>query len=882
MAPRKPHTNGSSLPSFDLVKGAAIGRWADIAQQVFGLSSAFLTGEHTECPKCGGKDRFRVFDDFAQTGGAICNQCARDLGDGFKLGDWFLGTPKAETLAQVATFLGVTANGSQSHSRLSADPAEHLAWLPWNEALVGLWCLSKPPIIPAALRRCGAKLARYRDKYTVIALPVWGEKLTAAAPVGWCIYNITGGTLPKFTKIAGDKPKIEQVKVKLTYGTRQGLIGPLDELAAASHVWKLEGPSDLLAWLSLDNIATGHIAVTNSSGAGEHPLQWIVSLFAGKIVYTLHDADLPGEKGSTGWTDERGSWHPGWASEGARHASESRLVKLPYAVAADHGRDLRDWCTESSPDMPPRSFVDLLELAADAEIVEPPAGEPDPDDAANIKPNEAIDDPHRLARANLERYAAITGGGKIRYWREEWFVYKHNRYRRLGTKEFSAKVAGSIKEEFNRANIEDQRRWEEKRQADPDHDEPRPEARKVTKTLVSNVVQATTSTQILSAEVELNSLIDGTGRRSGSRARNWIAMANGIVDVDAFLNDRELDEVLLPHTSDWFSTVCLPYNFDPDATCPRWEAFLDRCMEGDQDLIAVLQEWAGYLLLPDTSQQKFVINEGEGGNGKSVYIAGVQALLGEDNCSAVPLDKFSGQFDLTETLGKLANICGDMGEIDKIGEGHLKSFVSGDRMLFSRKNLSGINTTPTARLMFNTNNRPRFGDKSSGIWRRLLLIPWNVTIAATERVLGMDKVAWWQASGELPGMLLWAVRGLHRLRMQKAFTYSEKIEEGLNSYRREVNPAREFLLEHLEPHPTTAVRTKSLYDLYRKWTDQNGNQPMAATVFGREVFRAFPEVVRERSPGGDRHWRYTGLRWTQTYVCGDKPDEYPLFEQTSF
>ncbi len=342
--PHKPSTNGHTLPSFDLVKGAAIGRWADIAQQVFGLSAAFLTGEHTECPKCGGKDRFRVFDDFAETGGAICNKCGRDLGDGFKLGDWYCGTPKAETLAQVATFLGVTANGSQSYSRSSADPAEHLAWQPWNDALAGLWCLSKPPIIPAALRRCGAKLARYREKYTVIALPVWGEKLTAAAPVGWCIYNITGGTLPKWEKSKkGDGWTVaEWLKVKLTFGSQPGIMGPVDEIEQASTLFKLEGPSDLLSFYSIDRLSTAHVAITNANGAGEKPSEWMLELFTHKAAYVVHDADTPGQNGAIGYTDSSGKSCPGWCNWIAGHASEVWNVVLPFEVEATHGKDLRD------------------------------------------------------------------------------------------------------------------------------------------------------------------------------------------------------------------------------------------------------------------------------------------------------------------------------------------------------------------------------------------------------------------------------------------------------------------------------------------------------------------------------------------------------------
>ena len=115
--------------------------------------------------------------------------------------------------------------------------------------------------------------------------------------------------------------------------------------------------------------------------------------------------------------------------------------------------------------------------------------------------------------------------------------------------------------------------------------------------------------------------------------QDFIALQNGILDLEGLLTRKE--HHLLPHTPAWFSTICLPYNFDPIADCPRWKNTLVHNLEGDQERMALLQEWAGYLLLPDTSQQKFLVLEGEGANGKSVYMAGLEAMLGTENVSHV-------------------------------------------------------------------------------------------------------------------------------------------------------------------------------------------------------------------------------------------------------
>src|SRR5262249_2891693 len=154
-------------------------------------------------------------------------------------------------------------------------------------------------------------------------------------------------------------------------------------------------------------------------------------------------------------------------------------------------------------------------------------------------------------------------------------------------------------------------------------------------------------------------------------------------------------------------------------------------------------EFAGYLLTRSTDAQACLVLVGEGRNGKSVLLAGLQALLGADNVSTVPLEDFGRRFAMAQTLGKLANLCAEVGELDKTAEGTLKAFVAGDAMTFERKGKDPFTARPTARLVLSTNNVPRFADKTEGVWRRLLLVPFNRRVSDAERVPGLDKPEWW-------------------------------------------------------------------------------------------------------------------------------------------
>ena len=120
--------------------------------------------------------------------------------------------------------------------------------------------------------------------------------------------------------------------------------------------------------------------------------------------------------------------------------------------------------------------------------------------------------------------------------------------------------------------------------------------------------------------------------------------------------------------------------------------------------------------------------EGAGGNGKSAFMAGTEAILGSDNCSAVSLDDFADQYKLMDTLGKLVNIATDVGDGEVPNLGLLKGYTSGDPITFEKKYCDPFKARPTARMMVSYNSRPKFRDKTDALWRRLLLIEFATRI----------------------------------------------------------------------------------------------------------------------------------------------------------
>ena len=144
--------------------------------------------------------------------------------------------------------------------------------------------------------------------------------------------------------------------------------------------------------------------------------------------------------------------------------------------------------------------------------------------------------------------------------------------------------------------------------------------------------------------LELNSWVDGLDRGP------VMAFYNGLLYMEP-VGEHGLPN-LGRHTSGYFSLTKLPYDYDPNAECPKWCDFLYDVMDGDAERVALLKEWADYLLSSSTAQKKFLLIAGDGQNGKTVFTTILEKMVGEDNICYVQLLQFCNQFALAPTLSK--------------------------------------------------------------------------------------------------------------------------------------------------------------------------------------------------------------------------------------
>ncbi len=342
----------------------------------------------------------------------------------------------------------------------------------------------------------------------------------------------------------------------------------------------------------------------------------------------------------------------------------------------------------------------------------------------------------------------------------------------------------------------------------------------------------------------------------------YVALANGMIRMDEAIAGASS---LFSHDSRHFSTTALLYDFDEAACCPLWEQTLTEIfpvigLNGRRrdNRIPLLQEFCGYLLLNTLSFEKFLVLFGDGANGKSTITSVIIKLLGADNVSHVPIDRMDSEFRLWQMAYKSANIVADMNRLDKIEEGLLKNLVSGDPIQVNRKNLPPVTMRPTAKLIFGTNHLPQINDRSNGMWRRMIVIPFRQQFGEGS----CDRERAQRLTDELPGIFKWAIEGARRLLQQGSFTNCDVCDNALAEHRVHSDPIVQFIVECVEVRDDGhRTRTGLIFDAYCAWCANNGRRAINSAEFGKYIAKC-TRVRRTRSGSSGREYYYEGLRLT--------------------
>jgi P4 family phage/plasmid primase-like protien len=241
--------------------------------------------------------------------------------------------------------------------------------------------------------------------------------------------------------------------------------------------------------------------------------------------------------------------------------------------------------------------------------------------------------------------------------------------------------------------------------------------------------------------------------------QGYICLANGVYDVNA----REL----VPHSPDRIFLNKWDVSFDASAECARWLAFLDDVLSTDNDRMK-LQEFVGYTLMGwDYSYQKALFIVGPTASGKSTMIKVIQSMLGDDSFASItPQQLIYNEYAPARLYAKKANFRSDIPADSIKNTGMLKEIIGGDKIWANVKYKEPFEFEPKAKHYYAANQLPKIGESDEAFFRRVMLLPVPTTVPADDR----DPHLVEKLVEELPGILNWALEGMHRLVEQRLFT----------------------------------------------------------------------------------------------------------------
>jgi P4 family phage/plasmid primase-like protien len=266
--------------------------------------------------------------------------------------------------------------------------------------------------------------------------------------------------------------------------------------------------------------------------------------------------------------------------------------------------------------------------------------------------------------------------------------------------------------------------------------------------------------------------------------------------------------------------------FDPsDKGKELWIEALNNFFSGDTELIDYVQQMSALSTLGKVFIEAMMIAYGDGGNGKSTFGNAVLRTIGSygGTISADALTvgcKRNVKPELAETKGKRLLIAAELEEGMRLNTSMVKQLCSTDEIAAEKKYKDPFHFTPSHTVLLYTNHLPRVGAMDEGIWRRLIVIPFNAKISVKKDVKNYaDYLV--ENAGEY--ILKWLIEGAEKIiKNDFKLKLPKAVEDAINIYKRDNDWLAHFFEDCCELGEDLEEKSGGFYDAYRAFCNRTG------------------------------------------------------------
>ena len=345
-----------------------------------------------------------------------------------------------------------------------------------------------------------------------------------------------------------------------------------------------------------------------------------------------------------------------------------------------------------------------------------------------------------------------------------------------------------------------------------------------------------------------------------------------------------------PHRSSDLISKLAPVRWKGPCDAPVFDRFF-KTVQPDPEVRAFLKRYFGYCLLGITSEQCLLFFYGAGRNGKSTMVELICDILG-DYAVTLSIDSFAGEGKRggNEATPDLARLPGarlvaasepEMGV--KLKDALIKTMTGGEKMPVRRLHQDFIEIDPQFKIVLQGNHKPRIDDNSDGIWRRVLLVPFEVQIARDQ----VDRDLPRKLRAEREGVFAWLVEGVLEY-LNYGLNPPDVVVDATAEYREESDPIGAFirLACDVTGNERDSIEPGELFIGYTNYANREGLAEFKKVTFSRR----FPDYARKMWTSPDdqmkRFWKaksgntvYRGIRVKSEYLRqpgSNDLDGYPI------
>lgn len=309
------------------------------------------------------------------------------------------------------------------------------------------------------------------------------------------------------------------------------------------------------------------------------------------------------------------------------------------------------------------------------------------------------------------------------------------------------------------------------------------------------------------------------------------------------------------HAPGYDNSYLLNCDYEPEAQCPAWIAWLEDIFESDRERVQLMQEQFGWALITDNlGLHKAVVWVGVPRGGKGTALSILSRLCG-DAAGAFQLSGLADDKVLSGFAAKNIVIDSDAASVDRTKSrevaGKFKTLTANEpvsvKLLYTQTPFQG---ELNCKLYLAANSVPNLYDDSGATANRWVPLVFDKSFLGREDTGLVERL-----EAEMPGVAMWALEGLRRLIERRRFTMPRSSLEELESLVESASPLVRFIDEMCVADEGMRVSDPAIWELYTRWALGHGFEPLPK--------KAFTEGFRQAARG-------LGARWSKNVMIDGK------------